>query len=133
MRLQPRHYILLLLVLALGTFNFVRSRRHAPATPATVTHRAEPSGPRPESSAWTAFDHAASLRDTSAEQFAPALTALHQQRSQVTIADSDLSGCSTWLEFYRQGVLHPSRDPSWRNRSTEHLDGCVKYHRDVSF
>jgi hypothetical protein len=45
---------------------------------------------------------------------------------------SDVKGCLTWLQFYRQGVNHPSRDTTWKDRSQGHLNGCVKYHLDTT-
>lgn len=133
MHLRPRHLLLIALIVILGVYNIARLRRPRRAEPSSLArHSPVISGPRLESPAWDAFDRAGSLRDAPAPQFQPALDAFHKQTSQGTTPDPDLQGCSTWLEFYRQGVLHPSRDPSWKDRSTEHLDSCMKHHRDLS-
>jgi hypothetical protein len=131
MRFRPRHYILIAIILALGVYNFVRSRRAprrvlAPTTvPANV-------GPAPQSAAWQAFDSAAGLRDAPDTQFQPALSALRQQIHTASgDQKTDLDGCQTWLLFYRQN-MHSSGNDTWRQRSTQHLDNCVRYHRDIS-
>lgn len=130
--MRPRHYILIALILLLGVYNLLRLRRGKHVEPSTAVHRAAvPAGPRPDSAAWNAFDHAASVRDATVEEFNVAWASLEHAREGGP-SDADLRGCATWLEFYRQGVLHPSRDLSWDNRSTEHLDSCVKYHRDIA-
>ena len=128
MQLRPRHFVLFALVIGLFLINIFRNRRKAPVispTPAPVV-----SMPRSTAPAWTAFDHAASLRDAPDAQFQPALQSLQQQIANVS--PQGLEGCLTWLEFYRQGVLHPARDPQWKARSDRHLNGCVQYHADVS-
>ena len=128
MQLRPRHFVLLALVIGLFVINILRHRRRPPVTyapPAPVV-----AGPRSTAPAWTAFDHAATLRDAPDAQFQPALENLQQQSSDA--APQGLAGCMTWLEFYRQGVLHPARDPQWKARSEHHLDGCVQYHADIS-
>ena len=137
MHLRPRHYILIALILLLGVYNVMRLRRARPAAPDPIArHTPVIAGPRQESAAWTAFDQAAALRDAPDAQFSPALSAFHKQTSAGSGSDAspgpDLQGCTTWLQFYRQSILHPSRDLTWHNRSTEHLDSCVKYHRDLS-
>jgi hypothetical protein len=131
MRFRPRHYVLIAIILALGVYNFVRMHRApqrviAPTTPPQVT------GPVPQSPAWQAFDKAASLRDSADAQFQPALSALKQQIGTASTAQKpDLDGCHTWLLFYRQNAHAAASDP-WRQRSTQHLDSCVRYHRDIS-
>jgi hypothetical protein len=129
MQLRPRHFVLFAIVLALFAVNILRHRRHQPVSsspPAPVV-----TTPPPTSSAWTAFDHAAGLRDAPDPQFQPAFQDLQQQIA-ATPAQPGMEGCLTWLEFYRQGVLHPARDPQWKTRSQHHLDGCVHYHADLS-
>ena len=130
--MRPRHYILIALVIGLGIFNYVRSRR------ARVSQNTEAvvvsTGPAPQSAAWTAFDKAASLRDAAETDFAPALQSLQQAEQEAPAADTSIAevkGCQTWLMFYRQGVVHPSKDTAWRERSTKHLDDCVKTHHDA--
>ena len=134
MRFRPRHYILIAIIVALGVFNFMR-RHHAPtpqpaaSQPAiAITHAVPPES----AAAWDAFDKTAALRDAPNEQFQPAMQALLKQidATQPTSAAVDVKGCETWLMFYRQGVLHPSSDATWKTRSTQHLDTCVKTHQD---
>ncbi len=76
------------------------------------------------------MDRAAALRDAPDTDFQPAMTALQAEIRATPSAD--LHGCLTWLEFYRQGALHPAVDPSWKQRSQRHLDGCVKFHIDTT-
>ena len=103
-----------------------------PAPVVTTTH------PLPaQTPAWTAFDHATSLRDVPIAQFDPAMQSLQRQLDATHDATaSDIKGCLTWLQYYRQGVNHPPTsgkpDPQWKDRSERHLDGCVKYHLDTS-
>jgi hypothetical protein len=132
MRFRPRHYVLIAVILALGVYNLVRSRRareqaNAPAAiPATT-------GPIPQSAAWQAFDQAAALRDAADPQFQPALNNLNQQMASASAAQkADLNGCQTWLLFYRESARHASANDAWKQRSTRHLDTCVHQHRDLS-
>jgi hypothetical protein len=129
MRLRPRHFVLLAIVLGVFIFNIVRNRHKQPVAIVAPAPIVLP--PRSTSSAWTAFDHAATLRDAPDPQFQPAFQALQQQIAAAP-AQPGMEGCLTWLEFYRQGVLHPARDPQWRSRSQNHLDACVRYHADIS-
>ncbi len=131
MRFRPRHYVLIAVILALGVYNFVRmhraSQRVVAPTDVTIS-----SGPVPQSPAWQAFDKAASLRDAAGDQFEPALSALKQQIDASSEKQKpDLDGCQTWLLFYRQNA-HASAQDVWRQRSTQHLDNCARYHRDIS-
>ena len=131
MRFRPRHYVLIAIILALGIYNLVRMHR-APHRVVAPTSAPANIGPAPQSAAWEAFDGAAALRDAADPQFQPALSALKQQ-IQTASSDQkpDLDGCETWLLFYRQNMHAPARD-SWRQRSTQHVDSCVRYHRDIS-
>jgi hypothetical protein len=129
MQLRPRHYVLLAVIVGLFVFNIIRHRHTQPVVtpgPAPIVTTAPPL----QTPAWTAFDHAASLRDAPEPAFQPAMSALQQR---IHLAPSaDLNGCLTWLEFYRQGALHPSIDPAWKQRSQRHLDGCVQFHLDTA-
>lgn len=130
MRFRPRHYILIAIIVALGVYNFVRMHRAPQRVIAPTNLRI--SGPIPQSSAWQAFDKAASLRDAPENQFAPAVSALKQQiETSVGQEKADLDGCQTWLLFYRQNA-HAAGNDTWRQRSTQHLDNCARYHRDSS-
>jgi hypothetical protein len=131
MRLRPRHYILIVIILALGVYNLIRMRR-APQRVIAPTNNSVSVGPISESPAWQAFDKAASLRDAGDDQFQPALSALKQQINSASAQEkSDLDGCQTWLLFYRQNAHAASQD-TWRQRSTQHLNSCVSQHRDLS-
>lgn len=130
--MRPRHYILIALIVALGIFNFIRAR--CPRAPQNSEAVVVSSGPAPQSAAWTAFDKAAALREAPEANFAPALQSLQQAEQAAPESDNtvaEVKGCQTWLMFYRQGVMHPSKDASWRDRSTKHLDDCVKTHHDA--
>ncbi|HVG26520.1 MAG TPA: hypothetical protein VM865_02855 [Acidobacteriaceae bacterium] len=131
MRFRPRHYILIAIIVALGIFNFLRLRHPHPAlAPATST---APSGPISQSPGWQAFDKAVALRDAPDPQFQPAFSDLQQQLKSASPAEApDLQGCRTWLIFYRQSGLHASANDPWKQRSTSHLDGCLRRHRDIS-
>jgi len=134
MRFHPRHYILIAIIVGLGVFNFMRRHRAPAPQPAaappaiSITHAVPPES----AAAWDAFDKTAALRDAPDAQFQPVMQTLQKQiaATQPASAASDVKGCETWLMFYRQGVLHPSSDPTWKTRSTQHLDTCVKTHQD---
>ncbi len=129
--LRPRHYLLIALIVGIFAFSLWR-RHHASIHVATPTPVVTTSPPT-QTPAWSAFDHAASLRDVPNEQFDPAMQSLQQAIASSTDPGiSDVKGCLTWLQFYRQGVNHPSRDTTWKDRSQGHLNGCVKYHLDTT-
>jgi hypothetical protein len=131
MRFRPRHYVLIIIILALGIYNFVRMHR-APQRVIAPTNVTVSSGPVSQSPAWQAFDKAASLRDAGDDQFQPALSALKQQTVSASAQEKpDLNGCQTWLLFYRQNA-HAGAKDAWRQRSTQHLNNCVGQHRDAS-
>jgi hypothetical protein len=132
MSLKPRHFVLIAVVIGIFIFNLYRHRQpklsSEGAAPIITTNHIPAQTP-----AWSAFDHAAGLRDSAPADFDPSMQALQEQLSIATDPTvSDIKGCLTWLEFYRQGVLHPSKDPAWKDRSQHHLDGCVKYHLDTT-
>ena len=134
MRFHPRHYLLIAIIVALGIFNLVRRHRAPAPQPAAsqpaiaITHAVPPES----AAAWEAFDKTAALRDAPDAQFQPALQALQQRidATQPPTAATDVKGCRTWLLFYRQSVAHSSADTTWKARSTQHLDTCVKTHQD---
>lgn len=133
MGFRPRHYFLLALIVGLGIFNVLRIRhaRKLAQEQSVAVPEVAPLAPAASGSAatWTLFDKAAALRDAPDAEFQPALTKLNAQSDVET---SDVSGCKTWLLFYRQGKVHPPVDNSWQSRSTTHLDNCVKLHRDTA-
>jgi hypothetical protein len=131
MRLRPRHYILIAVILALGVYNLIRMHR-APQRVIAPTNSSVSVGPVSQSPAWQAFDKAATLRDAGDDQFQPALQLLRRQMGSASAKEKqDLEGCQTWLIFYRQNAHAGSQD-TWRQRSTQHLNSCVSRHRDVS-
>ncbi|HEY4357110.1 MAG TPA: hypothetical protein VGN16_15280 [Acidobacteriaceae bacterium] len=129
MRFRPRHYLLIAVILALGIYRMVQIHRaRTLVTPVAV----EPSGPKPASPAWTAFDKAAALRDAPDTQFKPALQDLLQTlAASKDETVSEVEGCETWLEFYRGGTMTSSGGPSAKQRSTQHLDACTRLHHDT--
>lgn len=131
MRFRPRHYVLIVVILALGIYNVIRMHR-APQRVIAPTNNSVSIGPVSQSPAWQSFDKAASLRDAGDDQFQPALLSLKQQIDTASAQEKpDLGGCQTWLLFYRQNA-HAAASDSWRQRSTQHLNNCVSQHRDVS-
>jgi hypothetical protein len=131
MRLRPRHYVLIVIILGLGVYNLIRMHR-APQRVIAPTNNSVSIGPISQSPAWQAFDKAAALRDAGEDQFQPALSALKQQSNAASSQEKqDLNGCQTWLLFYRQNS-HAGPQDTWRQRSTQHLNNCVSRHRDLS-
>jgi hypothetical protein len=138
MRLRPRHYILLAIILGLFVYNIIRHRRDTrpsvPTTPAPIV--VTPTKPRLNTPAWSAFDHVASLRDAPDAQYQPALKNLNQliplDPNQTDGHIADIKGCLTWLDFYRQGMAQTHTDPNMKARSAHHLDTCTQYHLDTS-
>jgi hypothetical protein len=129
--LRPRHYLLITVIVGLFIFNLWH--RHAAPTMSPTPKPVVTTAPPAQTPAWSAFDHAASLRDVPNDQFDPAMQSLQQTIASATDPGiSDVKGCLTWLQFYRQGVNHPSKDPQWKDRSERHLNGCVKFHLDTT-
>jgi hypothetical protein len=135
MQLRPRHYVLLAVILGLFVFNIIRHRRYENNLHSTSTAPAPViTTPRLNTPAWAAFDHAAALRDDPPTTFAPALHDLQQlipvDPNQQDGHIQDINGCLTWLEFYRQGAqpIHPN--PTMKTSAVQHIDNCVKFHKD---
>jgi hypothetical protein len=132
MRLQRRQYVLIGLIIVVGTFNVIRMRHQnsQPApTPQTVTLAPQPRGTSP---VWPAFDTAAGLRDAPDAQFQPPLQALNHGIDTNNVDAADLHGCQTWLLFYRAEHLHPTTKPGWLAQTQHHVDSCVANHRDIA-
>ncbi len=125
MKLKPRHYLLLALLIALGVWNFVRSRRAREAASVGVSVSGSP--------AWQAFDRAAALRDAPETQFAPALDALHAQTEAANGPDAtDLRSCQLWLAYYRHSAASASgRAGDWAMLATNHVHTCMTTHHDT--
>jgi hypothetical protein len=124
MRLHPRHYLLLGLIVLLGIWNFARLRRtHQPAALAPATN----------TPGWQAFDRAAGLRDAPDAQFTPALDTLRAQTESSTGTEAaDLRGCQMWLLYYRHSVPMAGGKPGdWAMLATSHVQSCLTNHRDV--
>jgi hypothetical protein len=124
MRLLPRHYVFQLAILVLATFNAVRITRahHQRTASAPAAAVALPTSAGPQTPAWSAYDAAAALRDAPDAQFHTAVEHVHT--AQKSDSSTDLSGCLTWLDFYRQR--------EWRDRARSHVDDCVRFHQDVN-
>jgi hypothetical protein len=137
MRFRPRHYVLILVILALGAYNIMR--RHRAQQQPTLVHLDVVRGTSP---AWPVFDNAATLRDAPDEQFQAALKTLNQAVDSTNAPSvppqtssselTDLHGCQTWLLFYRQEHLHPSNKPGRLTQTQHHVDSCVTNHRDIA-
>jgi hypothetical protein len=141
MLFRPRHYVLILIVLALGVYNYtrihrLRERPAAPATPPQVVARGT-------SPVWSLYDNAAAVRDAPDAQFQPALKTLNQSIDSTNAVSippttppdeiADLHGCQTWLLFYRQEHLHPAvNKPGWTAQLQSHVSSCVANHRDIA-
>lgn len=125
MNLKPRHYLLLAVVLALGLWNVIRSRRAHESANSTGTVSGSP--------AWQAFDRAATLRDAPEPQFAPALDALHARTEAATGPDAtDLRGCQLWLAYYRHSVpMASGKSNDWAMLATGHVHTCMTTHHDT--
>ena len=126
MRLKPRHYLLIAILLALGIYNIVRLERRRSTA-------ANPSLHASGTPAWQAFDRAAALRDAPETQFTPALEALRPQASASTGPDAgDLRNCLMWLEYYRHSVPSAAgKSGDWAMLATSHVQSCMAEHRDL--
>ena len=140
MRLAPRHYLLLLVLIALAAYNGVRFFRahHREVGPMRVVYLDRSTSPQ-----WQLFDKAAALRDAGDAEFSPALAALSQAIDSSnsvavppTTSPADitaLKGCRTWLLFYRQAVLHPGATGQFSKEETGgHVTSCAASHSDTA-
>ncbi len=125
MRLQPRHYLLLAILIALGAWNFVRSRRAHQAVTASTPVSGSP--------AWQSFDRAAALRDAPEARFTLALDDLKHQTETATGPEAaDLRDCQMWLLYYRHSVpMAAGKANDWAKLSTGHVQSCLTAHRDI--
>ena len=136
--MPARRLILLAVVALLLIFNLWHFN-HARRTPG-VAPAATPDTTTIADGMWNDYQQAASLRDGTDQQFQAVLNKLQRDRDSVpnrnlkSNADllADLRGCTTWLLFYRQTVNKPNPDPSWRERSLEHIQSCSKSHADIA-
>ncbi len=136
MQLRHRHYILFAIIVGIFIFNMVRHHRHNRPSVATTPAPIVITKPRLDTPAWAAFDHAAALRNAPDAEFQPALKDLNlllpSDPNQTNGHITDIKGCLTWLDFYRQGMAQTHTDPQMKARSAHHLDTCTKYHLDTS-
>ena len=125
MRFQPRHYLLIAILVALGAYNLIRLERRRSALERTVSVSGTP--------AWQSFDRAAALRDAPEPQFTPALNALRPQADTATGPDAgDLRNCLMWLEYYRHSVPSAAgKAGDWAMLATGHVQSCMAEHRDL--
>lgn len=138
MRLKPRHYVLLAVLIGLGIFNLVhfhRAKEKPGAAPGVTSRGVSP--------VWDDFDKAAAARDADNPTFEAALKGLNDAIDAASAqrfpprpdaAELDgLRGCRTWLEFYRQYHLHPAaKNPVTPEQTRAHVEGCQAQHQDVS-
>ena len=123
MRLRPRHYVLIGILVLLGIWNLRHSLRARPATtPAAGS-----------SPGWQAFDRAAGLRDAPEAQFTTAADALRAQTDAAGGPDAaDLRGCGMWLLYYRHSVpMASGKATDMAMLATNHVQSCVANHRDI--
>lgn len=136
MRLKPRHYVLIAVLIGLGVFNLWRFHhmKQQPGAAPGVTSRGN-------SPVWQDFDTAAAARDADETVFQPAFKALGDAINTASAQKfpprddapelDGLRGCKTWLEVYRHEHLHPSvNGPGWADKSKAHVDSCQANHRD---
>jgi hypothetical protein len=141
MKLKPRHYALIALLLVLGAYNIFRLRSKRLAHPGT-TLRVETTPPKHGTSPlWNSYDKAAgdALSGAPDPQFQADLQGLTQSLTtavpdaQTTSAElADLSGCRTWLLFYRSERVHPTNKPDWLPETRGHVMSCTQNHWDMS-
>jgi hypothetical protein len=142
MRLRPRHFVLLAIIVGLFIFNIYRHRR---TQQPTFSQQAAPVLLTPSTysdpsvtNAWIDFEHAAALRDAPAAQFAPVLDIFDKAQADIHTATTnsendpsiDLENCKVWLLSYRSGTI---TGPNAHIQASQHVDRCVRLHRDAAF
>jgi len=143
MQLRPRHFVLIALIIGIFAFNVYR-HRHAQQQ-STFSQQAAPVLLTPSTysdptvnNAWIDFEHVAALRDAPAAQFQPALDIFNKAQAAIhtTTVNAasdptiDLENCKVWLISYRSGTL---TGPNAHTQASEHIDRCVRLHRDAAF
>lgn len=143
MRLRPRHFVLIAVIIGLFAFNVYRHRRAQQQT--TFSQQAAPVLLTPSTyadpainNAWIDFEHAAALRDAPGTQFQPALDTFNTAQAAISTTTAnaaadptiDLQNCKMWLISYRTGAL---TGPNAHTQASEHIDRCVRLHRDAAF
>jgi hypothetical protein len=143
MRLHPRHFVLIAIIIGIFAFNVYRHRRTQQAS--TFSQQAAPILLQPSiyadpavNNAWIDFEHAAALRDAPAAQFQPVLEKFNTAQAAIhtTAANAasdptiDLENCKVWLISYRSGTL---TGPNAHTQASEHIDRCVRLYRDAAF
>jgi hypothetical protein len=143
MRLRPRHYVLIAVIFGVFAFNVYRHRQAQQQ--ATFSQQAAPVLLTPSTysdptvnNAWIDFEHAAALRDAPAAQFQAALNTFNSAQAAIhtTVTNSandptiDLENCKVWLVSYRSGAV---TGPNAHSQAAQHIDRCVRLHRDAAF
>jgi len=143
MQLRPRHFVLIAIIIGIFAFNVYR-HRHAQQQ-STFSQQAAPVLLTPSTysdpavnNTWIDFEHVAALRDAPAVQFQPALDVFNKAQAAIhtttvnAAADPtiDLENCKVWLVSYRSGTL---TGPNAHTQASEHIDRCVRLHRDAAF
>ena len=141
MRLHPRHFVLLAIIVGLFIFNIYRHRH---AQQPTFSQQAAPVLLQPSTyanpainNAWIDYEHAAALRDAPAPQFQSVLDIFGKAQAAIhtTTANSandptiDLENCKVWLLSYRSGTI---TGPNAHSQAAQHVDRCVRLHRDAA-
>jgi hypothetical protein len=142
MKLHPRHFVLIAIIIGLLIFNVYRHRHAQQQT--TFSQQAAPVLLAPSiyadpavNNAWIDFEHAAALRDAPAAQFQLVLDTFNTAQAAIhtTTANAasdptiDLQNCKVWLISYRSGTM---TGPNARTQASEHIDRCVRLHRDAA-
>jgi hypothetical protein len=136
MQLRPRHFVLIAIIIGLLVFNVYRRHSHQQST---FSQQAAPVLLAPSTyadpavnNAWIDYEHAAALRDAPATQFQPAMDMLNTAQAAISTSDvtTDLANCKLWLLSYRSGTL---TGPNAHTQASQHIDRCVRLHRDAAF
>src|SRR5580692_10335631 len=130
MKLRPRHFVLIAIIIGLLIFQLYR---HRSTQPSTFSQQAAPVLLTPSTyadpavnNAWIDFEHAAALRDAPAAQFQPLIDKFNAAQAAIhtTIANAandptiDLENCKVWLVSYRSGTL---TGPNAHTQASEHI------------
>jgi len=142
MRLRPRHFVLLAIVVGLFVYNIVQGRIRQ----RDLLRQQRQAQAALAAGAWSAFDRAAALRDAPDAQYLPAYDALRQATEDNAAPSSTapsntttsqaaalapVRGCKTWLMFYRQPApAYATPHPTMHDRAAAHVATCMAAHRD---
>jgi hypothetical protein len=142
MQLRPRHFVLIAIIIGLLIFNVYRHRASQQKT--TFSEQGAPVLLAPSSyadpainNAWIDFEHAAALRDAPSAQFQPLLDIFNTAQAAIHTTNAnaasdpaiDLENCKVWLLSYRSGTV---TGPNAHKQASDHIDRCVRLHRDAA-